>query len=262
MLTTKNRIKLLIASMLFFVGCKHSEGVDDLQHSLSIAQVTSLLSKQGSFSVNYGKSIGIFGGSLSVIQPSQSAKAIWKKYLNVRITDYGIGGYGFSSKQGSIQTQVDHATAKDIYILWASTNDYNGGRECGAITDYTIYDGYDQTKLETQCGGINYCISKLKQINPKATIYFFISLPFFNNESGYNPKSSNTNGTGHNFAYYVEQQIGCCQLQNIKYFNQFELGIFNANNCAQYYSDNLHLNDAGYSLLGYYQALFLSQLNY
>lgn len=75
-------------------------------------------------SFNYGKSVAVFGGSDSVIPPSNSAKDLWKKYLGMTITDYGVPGAGFSSLQGnSLQRQVDEAAVYDIFILWASTND-------------------------------------------------------------------------------------------------------------------------------------------
>lgn len=265
----KSKVKLinktfLIISCILFASCRKNEAdITIPTNLLSIHEVDSILSKRAYTSVNYGKTIGVFGGSLSVIPESQSAKNIWRKYLNVQITDYGIRGYAFSSLQGSVQSEVDKATSKDIYILWASTNDYNNNRECGFPSDYTAADGYDKSKLVTQCGGINYCISKLKSINPKATIYFFTSAPFFSSESGYNTNSKVVNATGYNFAHYIDMQKQCCTNNSIKYLNQFELDLFNPNNCAIYYqSDNLHPSNAGYALLGPYQALFLSELNY
>jgi hypothetical protein len=255
---------LLFTASILFASCRKDESVI-LQSAklLTPNKIDSILNKAASTSVNYGKTIGVFGGSLSVIPESQSAKNVWRKYLNVKITDYGIGGYGFSSLQGSIQSEVDKTASHDIYILWASTNDYNNNRECGTPSDYTAADGYDKSKLVTQCGGINYCISKLKLINPKATIYFFMSAPFFSSESGYNANSKITNATGYNFAHYIAMQKQCCKNHDIKYLNQFELGIFGLNNCSMYYqSDNLHLSNAGYAQLGSYQALFLSELNY
>lgn len=73
------------------------------------------------------------------------------------ITNYGVPGAGFSSLQGkSLQQQVDEAGVFDIYILWASTNDYTNKRAIGEYTDYTEFDGYNEEKLVTQAGGINY----------------------------------------------------------------------------------------------------------
>ena len=74
-------------------------------------------------SSNRNKSVAIFGGSLSVKGESEAAKYLWHRYLNMKITDYGRYGFGFSSQQGSIQDLVDKARKHDIYILWASTND-------------------------------------------------------------------------------------------------------------------------------------------
>lgn len=247
-----------------FTACKKNDPEISKSNALvTVNEIDSILNRNASTSKNYGKSIGVFGGSISVIPESQSAKNVWRKYLNVQVIDYGIGGYGFSSLQGSIQTEVNKATPLDIYILWASTNDYNNNRECGAPSDYTATDGYDKSKLVTQCGGINYCISKLKSINPKATIYFFISAPFFSSESGYKANSTTVNSTGYNFAHYLDLQKQCCKNNGIKYLDQFELGLFNSSNYTIYYqSDNLHLSSAGYTLLGPYQTLFLSELNY
>ncbi len=139
-------------------------------------------------SFNYGKSVAVFGGSVCVIPESDSAKDMWKQYLGMTISNYGVGGAGFSSLQGkSLQQQVDSAAMYDIYILWASTNDYTNQREVGLYTDYTEFDGYDREKLTSQAGGINYCIKRIYEINPDATIYFFTSSKAFNNRGGYDP---------------------------------------------------------------------------
>lgn len=139
-------------------------------------------------SFNYGKSVAVFGGSVSVIAASDSAKILWEKYLGMTVTNYGVPGAGFSSLQGkSLQKQVDEAGLFDIYILWASTNDYTYKREIGSYTDYTEFDGYDEEKLTTQAGGNNYCIKKIYEINPSANIYFFTSSKAFNDRGAYDP---------------------------------------------------------------------------
>src|SRR5690606_3838572 len=119
---------------------------------------------------------------------SESAKSMWEKYLGMTITNYGVPGAGFSSLQGkSIQKQIDEAGVFDIYILWASTNDYTNQRDVGSYTDYTEFDGYDEEKLTSQAGGINYSIKKIYEINPQAVIYFFTSIKAFNDRGGYDP---------------------------------------------------------------------------
>ena len=50
---------------------------------------------------------------------------MWKEYLEMNVSNYGVSGAGFSSLQGkSHQEQVDETGVFDIYILRASTNDY------------------------------------------------------------------------------------------------------------------------------------------
>lgn len=209
---------------------------------------------------NYGKTIAVFGGSLSVNKESNTAKQIWADQLGSTVTTYGVGGAGFSSLQGhTLQQQVQEAGVYDVYVLWASTNDYNNSRECGEWTDYTEFDNYDESKLVTQCGGINYCIKTLLEKNPRAEIYFFTSLRFFSKEDGYNPFSKSTNSTGKNFSQYIEAQKQCCEHFGIPVFDQFNLQGINIFNYSQYYlPDKLHMTDAGYRKIGYQQANFLA----
>ena len=209
---------------------------------------------------NYGKRIAVFGGSLSVNKESDAAKQIWADLLNAEVTTYGVGGAGFSSKQGyTLQKQVDTAGVYDVYILWASTNDYKNNRECGTWKDYTEHDGFDTSKLVTQCGGINYCIRKLLEKNPSAEIYFFTSFRFFGDDAGHNPFSDQPNKTGKTFADYVEAQKACCAHYGIPVLDQFNLQGINKFNVSLYYKEDLlHMNEAGYRKTGPVQAAFLS----
>ncbi len=211
------------------------------------------------FSPNRGKTVAIFGGSLSVNKESQAAKLMWREYLNMNVTDYGHGGYGFSSLQGSIIDQVNSARKHDIYILWASTNDYTNNREPGTPQDFTEADNFDKEKLVTQCGGLNYCIRHLREINPEATIYIFGSLPFWWNTGGYDPASTETNKCGHNFYYYTQLQREIADLQGLKFFDQFSLPILTPQTKDLFYlKDNLHMNYNGYANVGLYQLYFLA----
>ena len=204
-------------------------------------------------SPNYGKSVAVFGGSVSVIPPSDSAKVLWEKQLGMTVANYGVPGAGFSSLQGkSLQRQVDEAGVFDIYILWASTNDYTNKREIGTYTDYTEFDGYDASKLTTQAGGINYCIKKIYEINPGATIYFFTSSKAFNDRGGYDPFVENGMGP------YVEMQKKVCELHGIPYLDQFTLGGYSIYNKDLYYADPIHMNAQGYVKLGALQVAFLA----
>jgi lysophospholipase L1-like esterase len=209
---------------------------------------------------NYGKSIAVFGGSLSVNNESDAAKQLWADLLNAEVTTYGVGGAGFSNKQGyTLQKQVDDAGVYDVYVLWASTNDYNNSRECGTWQDYTAYDNYDPRKLTTQCGGINYCIKTLLEKNPKAEIYFFTSLRFFGADAGHNPYSTEPNKTGKTFADYIDAQKACCAYYGIPVLDQFNLQGINEFNVDLFYvGDKLHMNEDGYRRIGPVQAAFLA----
>ena len=209
---------------------------------------------------NYGKTIAVFGGSLSVNKESDAAKQAWADLLNAEVTTYGVGGAGFSSMQGyTLQKQVEEAGVYDVYVLWASTNDYTNNRECGTWKDYTALDGYDRSKLTTQCGGINYCIKTLLEKNPKAEIYFFTSLRFFGADAGHNPFSTEPNKTGKTFADYVEAQKACCAYYGIPVLDQFNLQGINAFNVDLFYvKDKLHMNEDGYRRIAPVQASFLA----
>ena len=211
-------------------------------------------------SKNYGKRIAVFGGSLSVNPESDVAKQLWADQLGAEVVTYGVGGAGFSIDQGySLQKQVDTAGVYDVYVLWASTNDYTNDRPCGSWSDYTAADGYDVSKLHTQCGGINYCIRRLLEKNPRAEIYFFTSLRFFGADAGHNPYSVTPNKTGKTFAEYVEAQKACCAYYGIPVLDQFNLQGINGFNVENYYKDDLlHMNEEGYRRIAPVQAAFLS----
>lgn len=218
--------------------------------AFSQTEIDTLILKK---SFNYGKSVAVFGGSVSVIPASDSAKILWEKYLGMIITNYGVSGAGFSSLQGkSMQQQVDEAGVFDIYILWASTNDYTNDREVGSYTDYTEFDGYDDKKLTTQAGGINYCVNKIYEINPQAVIYFFTSSKAFNDRGAYDPFY--TQG----MVQYVEMQKMICELHGIQVLDQFLLGGFNIYNKDLYYRDLIHMNVLGYKKIGELQVSFLA----
>lgn len=209
---------------------------------------------------NYGKSIAVFGGSLSVNKEADAAKQIWADELHSTVTTYGVGGAGFAVRQGyTLQQQVRDAGVHDIYVLWASTNDYTNSQPVGSWSDYTAADSFDEEKLHTQCGGINYCIKTLLEKNPSAEIYFFTSFRFFSAEPGYNPFSTDGNLIGTSFSEYVEAQKECCRHFSIPVFDQFELLGANIYNYQLYYTqDRLHLNEDGYRKIGPAQAAFLA----
>ncbi len=216
------------------------------------------------WSANYGKSVAVFGGSFSIHKESDTAKDYWVRQLNLKLTNYGKGGAGFSNltQSHNIQHEVDIACSEDkpqydIYLLWASTNDFTkANRYIGTPDDYTEADGYDTTKLNTQCGGINYCIKKIYAKNPKAKILFLTSTKCFRRpNSGTNPYYKGTYGMNS----FVKAQIACCNRWGIPYLDQFLGAPFNEYNKSVYIKkDNLHLTEEGYRMLMNMQAAFIA----
>lgn len=209
-------------------------------------------------SPNRKKTVGVFGGSLSCNPESENAKTLWKQHLGMQVTSYGHGGHGFSLLQGSIQDQVNAADTKDVYILWASTNDYTSQRLAGNVTDYTEADNYNEKNRETQCGGINYCIKTLREKNPQAKIYLFGSLPFFATKEGFIENSQVYNSEGLTFYQFVELQRQCAEAQNIPFLDQFHIPILSTNIGTYYKSDLFHMTEQGYADIGVYQLYFLA----
>ena len=219
------------------------------------------------WSDNYGKSVAIFSGSFGTIELAKEAYNFWGKKLGLIIDSYAVGGAGFiktSEITNSIQNQVDKACAEDnpvydIYVLWASSNDLfnieNGG-SIGDYLDYTEIDNYDTSKLNTQCGGINYCIKKIYEKNPSAKIVLFTSIRVFNNgEKGYNIDYTGDNGLNK----LVEKQIKCCERYGIPYLNQykdFQINLFTKDVLVQ--EDDCHLTNAGYNAIKNMQVNFLA----
>ena len=241
---------ILAFALVLPLQAQHKRRSDPSAHHITPSADRSAVSPyQGC--KNYGKSIAVFGGSLSVNKESDTAKQIWADLLGAEVVTYGVGGAGFSIDQGySIQYQVDTAGVHDVYVLWASTNDFNGGRPVGRWKDYTELDGYDTSRLSTQCGGINYCIKKL---------YFFTSLRFFTRDSGHNPYSADINKAGASFADYVSAQIECCRYHGVAVLDQFSIqGVDEHNYQLFYLPDRLHMNAEGYRRIGPVQAAFLA----
>jgi len=227
--------------------------------------VTGLLFVQSQL---FGQTLAIFGGSFSVIPASEEAKDYWVEKLGIELTNYGVGGAGFSNlsqpwAHKHIQWQIDQACTPeapvyDIYLLWASTNDFTQCNEKkGSVTDYTEADGYDESHLDTQCGGINYAISQIRKKAPEAKILFFTSIKCFTQiGKGTDPDYQGENGLNS----FVELQKQCCQQAGVPYLDLFELCPITLDNYKQYIeSDNLHMNRQGYALVKELQTEFISK---
>ena len=217
---------------------------------------------------NHKQTIALFGGSFSVTEASNVATDYWAEQLNAEITKYGVGGAGFSNRSQwdgqHIQWQIDQACAPeapvyDTYILWASTNDFN---QCNTLSgdawDYTEYDGFDASKLETQCGGINYAIKRIREKAPKARILFMTSTKCFSSPgSGTN---INYQGPENGMNLFVSKQMLCCRAAGVPFLDLFTIPAFNEDNFEGFTeSDHLHLNAKGYEAIRDLQVRFIRE---
>lgn len=205
-------------------------------------------------SPNFGKSLGIFGGSFSCIEESDSCKSYWQELLQLTLFSHGISGAGYSNltQENGVQYAVDRCCRRDkphdIYLLWSPSNDFSKGRATiGTLSDYTEADGFDTTKLSTMLGGMNYCYQKLKQKNPDAEILLFTTLPIFNKgAAGYDTLYTDSIGLRH----YVDAQIEWAKAHDVPYLDLFRRSGFTHSNYGPYYQkDKLHPNVEGYKHL-------------
>ncbi len=191
-------------------------------------------------SPNYGKSVGVFGGSLSSTKESDTAKNIWTDKLNLKVYTYGNGGAGFGIQEkdplNNVQVQAENADIHDIYVLWASTNDLAKNNPIGDVRSADLY---------SQAGGIRKSVEILQLKNPDAKIYFFTSLPLF--------KEENT------LEDYVKGQKAVCADLHIPVLDQFYMCGFNNWNAPYYYNaDFTHLPVKGYERIAEMQVAFLA----
>lgn len=191
-------------------------------------------------SPNFAKSVGVFGGSLSAMEASKTAKNIWSEKLNLKVFTYGRGGAGFgiqeANPQNNMVVQAEGAGVHDIYILWASTNDHSKKISVGEIRSNDLY---------TQAGGIRKSVEILQTKNPDAKIYFFTSLPMF--------KTENT------LEEYVKGQKAVCADLHIPVLDQFYVCGFNQWNAPYFYREDLkHLTEKGYERIAEMQVAFLA----
>ena len=110
---------ILAFALVLPLQAQHKHRSDPSAHHITPSADRSAVSPyQGC--KNYGKSIAVFGGSLSVNKESDTAKQIWADLLGSEVVTYGVGGAGFSIDQGySLQYQVDTAGVHDVYVSMA-----------------------------------------------------------------------------------------------------------------------------------------------
>ena len=209
-----------------------------------------------------GKSLAYLGASLVNLPECDLARYMVEKAFGCEVTAYGHGGYGYASSQ-NLQDYARNMNQHDVYIIWGTTNDYSLDVSVGGSSDYTEEDGYDESKLNTACGGMNYVIVQARRINPKAIVLGYSTVKIFNGLrlDGSMRNSAHTNLAGYHFFDYVDAQLACFERQNVPCLNVWDWEYFTHSNWTDHYQeDGTHLLYSGYFFLAMEHIKFLTKI--
>ena len=183
--------------------------------------------------------VGVYGGSISSRPASEIAKQKWENELQISVITHGVGGAGFSNKtEHNVPEQIAVGGVYDIYVLWASSNDFRA------------LENMDINNIATQDGGIKLSCDLIKAKSPDAVIVFFTSIPRFDKTYIFDKVK-----------YLVEEQIKTCEKLNIPYLDQYNGCGFNEDNYMEYYEeDKVHLTEKGYLTIVDAQISFLREI--
>lgn len=198
--------------------------------------------------------IAIFGGSVAQFFKDRGAQDVLAKMLpGAELHNFGKAGDGLCKQTkiengkaviGGIPKIVSEQCAAnvapyDIYIMWCSTNDI-WGNPIGTSSDYTEEDGFDERKLTTQCGGLNYCIKTIQQHSPGAKILLFASLKSFTDSYGYSRTGLSKYNPPRRMCDYVDAQIECAERFSVPVLNLWAESGINEYNFKELCPDGIH----------------------
>lgn len=205
------------------------------------------------FSMNKGKSIGIFGGSFSTLTYATRMYELWEKCLGVTTKTYGKGGAGFCHGDTFIK-QANGAGVHDIYVIYCSTNDFTNQHPIGTV------DQLDYSTNPSQWSGIKKMLEILYAKNPKAKICLMTSTPHLANNKG-NEEGIGTGSLATHIRDYVKGQVDACTHFSIPCLDQYTASNHNSFTkglvCR---TGDFHLTDFGYEVLAGRQIDFLANL--
>lgn len=234
----------------------------NLLHKYSDVEYNKVMADARKVDYFKGKSVAYLGASLVNLPECSMARFIVEKGLGCSITHYGHGGYGYAAKN-NLQGYARNMGKHDVYIIWGTTNDYSLDVPIGSPTDYTEADGFDESKLNTACGGMNYAIAQARRINPDALILGYTTVKMFNGVrlDGSMRSSTYTNGAGYHFYDYVDAQLACFERANIPCLNVWDWEFFNHSNWTDFYmKDGTHMQKSGYFFLALEHLKFLVKM--
>ena len=216
--------------------------------------------------------VAIFGGSVAQYFNDKGVqKELESSMPSYTFTNFAKAGDGLCkqttyengvAKLGGIPLKVkevcDNNKLFDVYIIWCSTNDI-WGCPIGQSSDYTDEDGFDEQKLLTQCGGLNYIIKTIQSQSPNARILIFASLKYFGSQYGYSKTGETRYNPPRRMYDYVEKQIDCAQRFSLPVLNLWADSGINEYNYKVLCPDGIHPSKDAYRLLC---PMFKSFINY
>lgn len=204
--------------------------------------------------------VAIFGGSVAQFFQDKGTQAILKENMpGYRFHNFAKAGDGLCKqtqyvdgtvKIGGIPEKVKEACQPgkphyDIYIIWCSTNDIWGNR-IGVSSDYTSDDGYDISRLTTQCGGLNYCIKTITEYSPGAVILLFASMKSFGSSYGYSMTGETRYNPPRRMWDYVKAQKNCAARYSVPVLDLWTESGINELNYKLLCPDGIHPTKEGY----------------
>lgn len=207
--------------------------------------------------------VAIFGGSVAQFFHDKGAEAELQKTMpGYEFSNFGRAGDGLckqtvisgsQAKVGGIPAKIDAQCQDgvapfDVYIIWCSTNDI-WGNPVGTSSDYTADDGFRQSSLLTQCGGLNYSIQAIQRHAPKARILVFASLKSFGSSYGYSRTGEMRYNPPRRMCDYVDGQIACAERFSLPVLNLWAESGINETNYKLLCPDGIHPTLEGYLLM-------------
>lgn len=245
--------------MVLLPSHKSEQNLEALAARYPSAGYAEVMERAKAYSLK-GATVAYFGASLANNKECDVAKEMLANALQCKVVTYGYGGYAFGDGNRTLKTYADQLRAHDVYILFATTNDYFRDVPLGLPTDYTAADGFDGGKTASACGGLNYILQQIRRRNPKALVVAFNCPKFFNavRSDGMDRSSQATNGLGLGFHDYLDAYEACFRNAGVPCLDQWAFEGFTPKNWMEFYmEDGVHLNENGYFLLGILQLNFL-----
>lgn len=198
--------------------------------------------------------VAIFGGSVAQFFNDRGGQAELAETMHgVEFHNFGRSGDGLCKQThresgkvviGGIPKIVTEQCSADkepydIYIIWCSTNDI-WGNPIGTSCDYTAEDNFDENKLLTQCGGLNYCFRTIQQHAPEAHILLFASLKSFNDSYGYSRTGNTHYDPPRRMCDYTDAQTACAERFSVPVLNLWSESGINEYNYKELCPDGIH----------------------